>query len=71
MRTYLDDFDDFFPIRNKLPYAVIPGHLSIRCLGRDVKLHGVLLYAVDGPQLGSEGVGIGVNLKIVVVSGCH
>ena len=60
---YLNNLNDSLAIRNNFPNPVIPGHLCIRRLCRDFKLHCVLLHAIHGLQLRGECVGVGVNLE--------
>ena len=64
---YLSYSDDSLAIRDNFLVSLIPGNLSIRGLSLDIKLHRILLHAVDWLQLGGEGVRVGVNLPVIVL----
>ena len=59
---YLSYSDDSLAIRDNFLVALIPGNLGVRGFGLDIKLHCVLLNAVDGLQFGGEGMRVGINL---------
>ena len=59
---YLSHCDDSLAIHDNFLVTEVPGDLSVRGLGLNIKLCSVLLNTVDRLQFGGEGVRVGINL---------
>ena len=62
---YLRHSDDSLAVHDDFLVPLVPGNLGVRGLSLDIKLHRILLHAVDWLQLGGEGVRVGVNLPVI------
>ena len=60
--------DDSLAVHDNFLATEVPGDLSVRGLGLNIKLCSVLLNTVDRLQFGGEGMRVGINLREIVTT---